>query len=414
VTHLDREWLETYPAFDAVVRGEGEETLLEVLRRRAAGEPLAGIPGLTARDAVGAIVVAPPRPVITDLDALPHAADHLSRSIGVDVPDQLRYFISSRGCPGACTFCNTPDFWGKRVRFRSVGDVLAELATLRSRHGLAYVSIRDDTFTAHRPRTIEFCERLIDSGLHFLWDCQSRVNLVDAERLRWMKRAGCQHVQYGIESGSDRILKLLQKDISRDQIREAVALTRAAGLVVSIYLISGVPDETEEDISATVDLIREILPHDGIVAPLSLYPGTRLYEDSKRFLGVGDALWVKDQRDAIFVREDPEAVRHFETLVAELEATGRRAAYRPADLDRFEADPEIGFTFTGALQRSEWHRARGELSAALAAAEEIVRRSPRNPWGPIRLAELHAEAGDRAAAKVALASAEKLVPRLRV
>jgi anaerobic magnesium-protoporphyrin IX monomethyl ester cyclase len=405
VTHLDGSWLDAYPEFDAVVRGEGEDTMLEIVRRRAAGESLSGIPGTTTRDHR-----APDRPAIQDLDRLPHNADHLARSIGVDVPDQLRYFISSRGCPGACTFCNTPDFWGRRVRFRSVEDVLGELRTLRARHGLVHVSFRDDTFTAHRPRTIELCRRLIDEGPAFLWDCQSRVNLVDEERLRWMKRAGCHHVQYGIESGSERILKLLQKDITLDQIRHAVALTRAAGLVVSIYLISGVPEETEEDIQATLALIREILPHDGIVAPLAVYPGTKLYEDSKRFLGVGDDVWVNDPRAALWVREDEVAQRHYRMLTTELQRTGKRAAYGPADFDRF--DRELGFCFTTAMQRSEYHRGRGEMDRALAAAEEIVRRAPENPWGPLRLAELHAESGAPQEASAMRARARALVPRL--
>ncbi len=412
VTHLDRDWLDHYPAFDAVVRGEGEDTMLELMARIADRRPLAGTPGTTARDGAGAVVVAPPRPVIDDLDRLPHNASHLARSIGIDVPDQLRYFISSRGCPAACTFCNTPDFWGRRVRFRSVDDVMKEFHTLRERHGLVHVSIRDDTFTAHRQRTIELCERLIESGLHMLWDCQSRVNLVDEERLDWMKRAGCQHVQYGIESGSERILKVLQKDINVRQIEEAVAATRRAGLVVSIYLISGVPEETEDDIEATVELIRRVLPHDGIVAPLAFYPGTRLYDESKRFLGVGDAVWLKDPRAAIYVREDREAVGHFERLVQALEETAPRAAYRPSDYDAFER--RLGYTFTSGLQRSEWHRARGEQAQALAAANEIVRREPDNPWGYLRLADLHAESGDEHLAGAAMAEARRLVPRLHV
>jgi anaerobic magnesium-protoporphyrin IX monomethyl ester cyclase len=410
VTHLDRAWLAAYPEFDAVVRGEGEDTLLEVVRRLAAGEPLAGLPGTTARGPGGDPVVAPARDAIAELDRLPHNAEHLARSIGVDVPDQLRYFISSRGCPAACTFCNTPDFWGRRVRFRSVDDVLRELRTLRERHGLVHVSFRDDTFTAHRPRTLELCRRLREEGPAFLWDCQSRVNLVDEDRLRAMKRAGCHHVQYGIESGSERILQLLQKDITVEQIRRAVALTRAAGLVVSIYLISGVPGETEEDLQATLRLIREVLPHDGIVAPLAVYPGTKLYEDGKRHLGVGDDVWVTDPRAAIYVREDEDALRHYRALTTELRRTGRRAAYGPADFDRFDA--ELGFCFTTAMQRSEHHRARGEIGLALAAAERIVRREPGNPWGPLRMAELHEEAGETRRAAEARALARALVPRL--
>lgn len=410
VTHLDRHWLEAYPEFDAVVRGEGETALVEIVRRLAAGSEIAGTPGVTARGRDGSIAWAPPAPTVDHLDSLPHAADHLSRSVGVDVADQLRYMITSRGCPAACTFCNTPDFWGRRVRFRSVPDVMREIRTLRERHGLVYLSIRDDTFTAHRQRTIDFCRAMIDSGLHFLWDCQSRVNLVDPERLAWMKRAGCQHVQYGIESGSEPILQVLQKDITVDRIREAIAMTRAAGLIVSIYLISGVPEETDEDIEATVRLIGETLPHDGIVAPLAVYPGTRLYEDAKRRLGVDDSIWVIDRRAGILVREDEDAVRHHDRLVAELEKTGRRAAYRPADFDAFDA--EHGFVFTTAMQRSEYWRTRGDFRRSIAAAEEIVRRQPSNPWGWLRLADLLVESGAEREAREARQRALAIVPKL--
>lgn len=410
VTHLDRDWLEAYPQFDAIVRGEGEDTMLELMRMLAAGDDPAGIAGLTARDRAGRIVFAGPRPAIDDLDRLPHNAAHLSRSIGIDVPDQLRYLITSRGCPGACTFCNTPDFWGRKVRFRSAADVMAELETMRERHGLVHVSIRDDTFTAHRPRTIEICQRLIDSGRYWLWDCQSRVNLVDQERLEWMKRAGCHHIQYGVESGSDGILKILQKDISAQQIRDAVAMSRDAGLVVSIYLIAGVPEETDEDIQATIALVRDILPHDGIVAPLAFFPGTRLYDQSKGYLSVDDSIWVKDPRAAIYVREDPEAARHFEELLVALHETGVRAAYGPTDFDRF--DQRFGFVFTTALQRSEWHRSRGDYDGAFAAATSIVEREPKNPWGHLRLADLHTEVGDDRAAAASRRRAKAIVPRL--
>jgi radical SAM superfamily enzyme YgiQ (UPF0313 family) len=410
VTHLDRQWLEHYPQFDAVVRGEGEQTLIELLERQLAGQPLSGTLGSTVRDSSGGICVAPERPTITDLDQLPHNAAHLHRSIGVNVGQQLRYFISSRGCPGACTFCNTPLFWGKRVRFRSVQDVMSEFRTIRERHGLIYLSIRDDTFTAHRPRTIELCKELIDSRLYFMWDCQSRVNLVDEERLEWMKRAGCHHVQYGIESGSERILQILQKDIKLEQIRKAVSLTRAAGLVVSIYLISGVPEERPEDIEATCALIREVLPHDGIVAPLAFYPGTKLYDSSARFLGADDSIWLTDPRHAIWVREDDEAQRHHRQIEAQLAATGRKAAFRPDDFQHFEQ--RLGWLFTTELQRSEYWRRQGDYDQARACAEVIVERQPDNPWGYLRLAELHQELGEDHRARTYRDKARNLVPRL--
>src|SRR5262245_49198526 len=290
-THLPHHLLERYPQIDLVARGEGEETMLELVRAAASGtlvRPDRGAGAILGADLAAAGAEGPPqaisglsyrtreglrdtpeRPVIRELDRLPHpgADPHI---VGVDAESQFEFVITSRGCPAACTFCSSPDFWGRALRFRSAAHMIDEVRLLRERHGVVYVSVRDDTFTANRRRVIDFCRGLSDSGIDLLWDCQSRVNIVDEERLAWMRRAGCTHIQYGVESGSPRMLERLNKGIRLDEIRAAAAMTRRVGLGLSIYLITGIDSETDADLGSTLRLIEEIRPHDGLVSPLTV------------------------------------------------------------------------------------------------------------------------------------------------
>src|SRR5262245_53523109 len=301
-THLAESVLSRHPSVDAVAIGEGEETLRDLARALDAGEDLRQVAGLAFREG-GRIVRTPPRPVVSDLDQLPHPAAHYE-SFGVDRFAQFEFLITSRGCPARCTFCSTPEFWGTRLRYRSVDHVLDELRFLQERFGHVTVSFRDDTFTVDKKRTIELCRRILASGLHLLWDCQSRVNAIDEERLLWMRRAGCQHIQFGVESGSRSILDKLNKGIHLDQVVQACALTRKVGMDISLYLITGVQGETEEDIRATLRLIRRVRPHDGIVSPLVVYPGTALYEEAKLLKGVDDTVWERSRMEGLLVRDD--------------------------------------------------------------------------------------------------------------
>ncbi|HZM71623.1 MAG TPA: radical SAM protein [Candidatus Cryosericum sp.] len=425
-THLSHHLLEHYPAVDLVVRGEGEETMLEIvrameeglLRRPDLGEAKAtaadlsgtvgggpfALRGVTVRDGKGCLDT-PDRPVIADLDLLPHpAAD--PRTIGVDPQSQFEFIITSRGCPAACTFCSSPEFWGRGLRFRSAQNMLDEVHMMRREHGVVYVSVRDDTFTVSKKRVIDFCRGLIDSGLDLLWDCQSRVNIVDEERLAWMRRAGCTHIQYGVESGSPRMLRRLNKGITLEEIRSAAAATRKVGLGLSIYLITGIDSETDEDLASTLRLVEEIRPHDGLVSPLTVYPGTGLYEDAKRRFGIGDRFWVDSREEAYYVRRDPWTRRSLKTLAAALRRTGRAAAYGPEDFARQRQI--VGDCYALRLSIGEHHERRGRMSQAREEYEAILRDNPSSLWARMRLGNLasrrrrHAEAADhyRAAARI--------------
>ena len=405
-THLAEHVLRAYPSLDAVAIGEGEETMRELAGALQAGSPLEGIAGLALRHK-GGVVRTPPRAPLADLDRLPHPSLHY-QSFGVDRFAQFEFLITSRGCPARCTFCSTPEFWGTRLRYRSVEHVLDELKCLQHKFGLVTVSFRDDTFTVDKKRTVELCQRILSSGLHLLWDCQSRVNAVDEERLLWMRRAGCQHIQYGVESGSARILEKLNKGIHLEQVERACELTRKVGMDLSLYLITGVHGETQEDVRATLRLIRQVKPHDGIVSPLVVYPGTALYEEAKRLKGIDDGVWERSRMEGLLVRDDPESILAYRQVDSLLKEMTVSSAYTMTQLR--EHKRLVGPYVAPTLSCGEALEATGDLRGARQEYEEILERDPRSLWGHLRLGNLAELTGDPATAAEHYRQAIEAVP----
>ena len=407
-THMAPSILEHYPDVDAVGLGEGEATMLEVAGAISRGRPLGGVAGLMLRDASGSPVATRPRATIADLDRLPFPAAHY-QGHHLDPQAEASFIITSRGCPARCTFCNTPDFWGTRMRFRGPESMIEEIKHLKERLGIVYVSIRDDTFTVHKRRVIEFCRRLIDERLDIMWNCQSRVNAIDEERLAWMRRAGCDHIQYGIESGSPRLLRRLAKDITPDEIRQAARTTRKVGLTLSIYLISGIPGEASEDFDATRRLLEEIQPHDGIVAPLAVFPGTWIH-DEMRAKGELDAdYWVREKKDTLYLMTGASARRSFRRLTTLCAKAGRTAGYTRAQLE--EHKRLLPDAFPAWLASGLAYEAEGDPGAAMGEYEAIERFSPGNLWARMHIGRLLLETGDPPGARLYLRKALQSAPR---
>ena len=406
-THLPEQILATYPGIDAVAIGEGEETLLEAACAVKEDRGLEAVAGLAVRTGDGSKRTAP-RPLNADLDSLPWPS-FAAPSIGVDERAQRGYILSSRGCPADCSFCDSPAFWGRKLRFHSPRRVVAELRDLRDRLGLLYASFRDDTFAIHRTRALELLDAVAGENLGILWDGQTRVNGVDPERLRRMMVAGCHHVQYGVESGSPRMLSLLAKGVSTDHVRRAAAMTRATGLGLSIYLISGAPGEAAAEARETEALVREVKPHDGLVSPLAIYPGTPLYLAMRARGEIDDDVFVSSRRPAILAREDQAAVALFLRYQRLLEAVGRRARYGPVDYDRWRR--EHGNAPPWLLREAESRLASGDRSGAVATLDELARAAPEHPWAHLLLARTHAELGNRARSRAHAAELRRLVPR---
>lgn len=394
--------LEREPAVDAVILGEGETTLLELVRRMAAGQAWRDLDGLALRQG-GRVVVQKPPPALTDLDRLPFSASFLEKySVGIDLELQGEFIITARGCPSACAFCSSPSFWARKLRFRSPENVVEEILFLRDTLGLIYFSIRDDTFTADRRRAIEICRLLIERKAHVVWNCQSRVSAIDEGLLVWMKRAGCECVQVGVESGSPRILKQLGKSITPAQVENAARLVREAGIHLSVYLISDVPGETDEDTALTIDLMRRIRPDDGYVSPLAYFPGTRLYEEAASAGHVPSDLFEASQDTALYaVPRRGDAARRL------LKSMGGAVA-GPRLFRQVKA--RIGYCHVSCVVAGEWYRQRGDMPAAEREFREIVEREPDNPWGWFLLGELYGENGERELARACYRKVLAVVP----
>lgn len=405
-THVGRPLMGAHSEVDACVVGEGELTLERFVRTLSAEGDPTKIPGLLLRCG-GELIGTGPAEAILDLDALPFPALY-PEGYGVDPLSQYPYVVTSRGCPAKCSFCSSPEFWGSGVRFRSAANILDELQILRERFGLLYVSFRDDIFALHKTRLIELCRGMVERRLCLLWDCQTRVNTIDEERLVWMKRAGAMIVQYGIESGSQPILDRLQKGQTVAQIERAAALTRRVGVVLSIYLIAGVPGETEEDHLRTEAMIRSIRPHDGIVTPLAVFPGTDLWTEHRKDHGMGEEFWENVGHDGVFLCPDASTEDAILRLTCLLDEGAETNAYRPEDFDHHR--DVAGPCYVVDLMEGEGRERSGDILGAMALYEGLVEREPWNPWPLLRLGRLALEEDDPRMAETWFARAEALVP----
>lgn len=406
-THCWRELLERHAEVDIVVLGEGEETLVELLEARAAGTPLAAVAGIAWRDQ-GVARLSAPRAPLADLDSLPLPGADTAGSIGVDYRRQLEFVITSRGCPASCLFCSSPLFWGRGVRFRSPASVVQEIRSLKERFGLIYFSFRDDTFTANRGRVLEICRLLHEERLDILWNCQSRVNAVDEEMLVAMKRAGCECIQFGVESGSPEMLKALGKRILPADVERAAAAVRRAGINLSVYLITGIPGEGEGDLQQTVRLIERIRPQDGQVSPLVYYPGTELLARAVRGKGVPADLFEEERGEGFLVRRDPFVERSLQAMLKALEKAGKKARF---SREEFAAQRALlGYCFVTEMLCAEALEREGDWEGALKLCRGMLRAEPGNPWGVLSLAGVQERMGDLKGAARSYRQLLQLVP----
>jgi radical SAM superfamily enzyme YgiQ (UPF0313 family) len=279
---------------------------------------------------------------------------------------------------------------------------------LRQRYGITYYSFRDDTFTANRGRILELMRLIGESGLYPLWNCQSRVNLVDEERLVAMKRAGCEFMQFGVEHGSERVLQLLDKGTNMKQAHRALGLVRKVGMNLGMYLITGIPGETWEDVEITANLIRATRPHDVQISPLALYPGTRLF-DKYREEGRISRDFYRGSGDAeIFARVDAHTERALRHLAAVTDQVRPRAVYTPAEFQ--EQKRWLGFCAVTNLLCGEAAEEAGRVQEAEAEYAEVIRQEPGNTWGFLKRALLRRRQGRAQEARADLDEVLALAP----
>jgi anaerobic magnesium-protoporphyrin IX monomethyl ester cyclase len=276
------------PGADFLVRGEPEATCADLARAVRGDVACNDVAGLSWRDG-SRVVHNPLRPLIAELDALPHPARRFFRPYHYDPPfmrhGRFDIIITSRGCPYPCNYCSTGAYYGRKIRFRSNEDVLAELREMVEGEGVRQVGFWDDTFTIGKRRVVELCDLIAASGLDFSWMCMSRVDTVDGEVLAALKRGGCYLVIYGVESGSQRVLDRMGKMTTVEQARQAFEATARAGLEAAAFFMFGNLGEREEDMRATVDLAKELPASFASFNVATPYPGTAFYDEVKGELG---------------------------------------------------------------------------------------------------------------------------------
>lgn len=306
---LDRNILDCLPFVDYSISREGEETTLRLLN----GENPNLIQGVSFRDN-GKIVNNNRSSVIKNLDEMPfperdkfwidgRPATEIEK-INMDVS----YLITLRGCPYRCSFCASPEIWGRNIlQYRSPENIKKEIIEVKKKYwnrvptdyGVlssnskskqelykeavqindnTIIYFVDDVFTLKKNRALEIMQNIKHCDVP--WKCESRADNIDEDIAVAMKESNCKRVKLGIESGSDRILKIIKKDETKDQMRKGINLLKKHSVPITVYLMAGFPDETDEDLQETIDFAKEIDADYYSISILSPYFGTQIYFDS--------------------------------------------------------------------------------------------------------------------------------------
>jgi radical SAM superfamily enzyme YgiQ (UPF0313 family) len=283
VTIMDEQSLREQKEVDVIVRGEGEQTIVDLARcvSDSGVKSIDKVAGITFRKN-GQIVRTPDRPYIQNLDELPYPAYHYFPLRKYRIFGKLGLpMITSRGCPLQCTFCLVPRIAGNDFRARNVKNVVDEIEWMKDQYKPDFITFNDDIFTFNKERVLDFCSEIKRRNIKLPWDCQTRVDCVSKEILGKMKAANCQLVNFGAESGCQKMLDAMRKGTTVHQNEIAIKWTKGAGLSVAMSLIVGYPGETKESLKQTFDFIRKAEPDDVYLYLATPYPSTELRDRVK-------------------------------------------------------------------------------------------------------------------------------------
>ncbi len=274
-----KEMLKFSRDIDFLVYGEGEDTVVELAKELPKGT-YSAIKGLIYTEK-GKIRVNPPRPFLDDTDRLPFPdfsmVDLADYSIFSGSNSNVASIMTSRGCPFNCAFCDVHTTMGRKLRLRSVDNVLDEIEQMVRSFGIKGIFIKDSTFTIRKDWVHDFCSELIRRKISIEWICNTRVDCVDQPLLRDMAEAGCKQISYGIESADRQILRNINKDIDPEQARNAFKMTKRAGIKIQGFFMIGNPGETVKTVKKTIKFAKELSPDSVVFTPTMAYPNTDIY-----------------------------------------------------------------------------------------------------------------------------------------
>lgn len=274
---------------DFAIYGEGEVSFYELTKALSDTKALSSINGLVYRDEDSVLRKNPPRELVKNLDELPFPAWHLMPPDKYRIKPILSYakrfpiapIVTSRGCPYQCTFCGSNITWQHKIRLRSAQNVINEIEHLKKTYRIREIHITDDNFTFDQLHAREFCETLISRKIRISWQCPNgvRIDTLDKELLKLMKKAGCYSVGLGIESGNQEILNGVKKKLDLSKVRGVLKNLKQAGIRCQGFFILGLPNETKRTIQQTIEFALNN-PFDrayfGILTP---YPGSEIFSE---------------------------------------------------------------------------------------------------------------------------------------
>jgi len=335
--------------FDFAVYGEGEQTMLEVVRHSEAGRKTTGVPGvITLQD--GQLNIGPPRPLIEDLDSLPLPARHLLRlSRYRPLPnDQNRRpktsIIASRGCPYQCIFCDKQVF-GSTYRGHSPQRIVQEMHELENRYGIRDIAFVDSTFTPNRQRVEEILEAMETDPPRATWTCSCRANVLDEPLLRRMKTMNCWRIRIGVESGNEEILKRIHKGIRREDVIHTARTAYRLGFQIKCFFMVGHIGETPTHIEDSLRFALSLPNKDVTVQINTPLRGTVQFEQAKKL----SLLIERDLSQYTFFQPvfTPAGMTHDQVTLAQREFYRRfylrpiifwrhlKAIRRPSDITKY-------------------------------------------------------------------------------
>lgn len=358
------------PEIDCIVCGEGEESLFELIKTWERSGDLGNVQGIVYRKRKD-IIKNPHRPLMTDLSALPHPAEHFAY-------DTLS---TSRGCPFQCAFCSSSQYWGRMIRYHSPEWVADEIELLYRKHGIREISFNDDLFTLDKKRLISICREIINRRLFIRFRCMSRVNTLCRERLEWLKKAGCTRIDFGVESGSEKMLKAMGKGTDVGQIREAFRMTRNAGIGTGCFLIVGFPGEDDKSIALTKQLVRDIRPTFCDISSFAMFPDSPIYHKLLKVGVLSPNIWFDIKAHTLFVmgeNEQDRFTRYVHELRNDYAENEPRYAFTLSDrLDAFKHYTGIGHTAVDLANALSHYK---EHEKALELLGKTVEMEPDNPF----------------------------------
>lgn len=335
ITVLPEETLRSSGDIDVGVLGEGELTLLELLDSINSGTDISRVAGVIFKRN-GNLVQTRPRDLIPDLDVLPlpdfsllpdFPAGYFPAAHRSFMGRPTGFLLASRGCPFNCSFCGR-GLWGASVRAYCVPYVMKIIESMIERYHIRSLLIGDELFFADLRKNADFCREMIKRRLNkrIKWVCSSRVDTLKPQLLKLMKAAGCEQISFGIESGSQKILDILNKGTTPKMIRDTMRMVRKTGIGASGTLMLGNPGETRQTIKQTIDFVTGLEIDYVVVWFFTPLPGSRIYNEYKRYGSLTGSYAQQNCMDVTFV---PFGLTK-EQLVDSQQELYRRFYLRPA------------------------------------------------------------------------------------